>query len=245
LARANRLRPALRFALLVAAAALISSPVQASVSPVPPVDGTRYQNEGTPADGYPSIDASGRGPAGDISDNWTNWTYQYGSASWSAVYGAEDGWVQVASSGEMKLQIEADIEAYAAGSFSAGMSGQGWTGRVSGNLVSNGGQYVGLALAAGSPSAPARLRAASQRSTLYRRGSLNVALSTDAGPWRWPQLTCPSPAGEGEEDAAWWLVERGSAGSFVLEWGLFNEESEERGPPAPAFAPTVIVASVL
>ena len=76
-------------------------------------DNTLYGQEGTGADGYPAIDASGQGPAKDDSDNYTNWKYQYGSGSWSGVY-SWDGhaWLTEAADGDSKIEIEADIEMY-------------------------------------------------------------------------------------------------------------------------------------
>jgi len=74
---------------------------------------TLYGQEGTAADGYPGINAAGQGPAGDETDNCTNWKYQYGSGSWSGVYSWDgDAWLTCSESGDSKIEIEADIEMY-------------------------------------------------------------------------------------------------------------------------------------
>ncbi len=74
-------------------------------------DGTLYQQEGTAADGYATINADSQGPTGTDSDNWTNWKYQSGGGIWTGIYRA-DGWLEVESSGDPALDIEADIEMY-------------------------------------------------------------------------------------------------------------------------------------
>ena len=74
---------------------------------------TLYGQEGTASDGYGTIDASGQGPAGDASDNYTNWKYQYGSGSWSGVYSWDgDAWLTEAESGDSQIDVECDIELY-------------------------------------------------------------------------------------------------------------------------------------
>jgi len=145
----------------------------------------------------------------------------------------------------MNLEIEADIEAYAMGGFAAGGDGsEGSTGRLSGTLVSNTGQYVGVALWPERPAATRRapLRRPSMRDTLYPGPSVSFALSTDAGPWRWPDLYC---ADSGAGETAWWLVGGGATGSFVLQWGLFGEPGEEPVPLVELLEPTMFLASAL
>lgn len=74
---------------------------------------TLYGQEGTGNDGVPAINASGQGPAGDNSDHYTNWKYQYGSASWSAVYSWDtDAWLVITDEGDPQIEVECDIEMY-------------------------------------------------------------------------------------------------------------------------------------
>jgi len=74
---------------------------------------TLYGQEGTDADGGTTIDASGHGPASDDSDNYTNWKYQYGSGSWSAVYSWDgDAWLVITDEGDAQIEVECDIEMY-------------------------------------------------------------------------------------------------------------------------------------
>jgi hypothetical protein len=79
---------------------------------------TLYNQEGTTADGYPSIDASGQGPHGSGTDpmnNYTNWKYQYGSGSWAGVYSWDtDAWLIIYDEGDGSMEIEVDIEMYCA-----------------------------------------------------------------------------------------------------------------------------------
>jgi len=211
----------------------------AGVTPHPPA-GSLYEQEGTPDDGYLAVNAAGLGPGGDSSDNWTNWIYQYGQASWSGIYSEEQGWLMVAESGEMRLRVEADIEVYS--SFGAGSSGQESSGQVTGSLTSNTGQYVGISL---SDQRPARGEAQGRTSsrTSGRSRAVRLALSADAGPWRPPELYESSAPGAADE-TAWWLVKRGSAGSFVLQWRLVLGEADAQETARPG-ATTIVVASVL
>lgn len=74
---------------------------------------TLYNQEGTASDGYSGINAAGQGPAGNESDNYTNWKYQTGSGSWSGVYSWDtDAWLEAASDGDSSVEVEADIEMY-------------------------------------------------------------------------------------------------------------------------------------
>jgi len=73
------------------------------------VPGSLYQQEGTATDGLAPINASGQGPA--VHADSTNWIWQSGAESWSAVYGGEGGWITV-SGAPAPLSIEADIELY-------------------------------------------------------------------------------------------------------------------------------------
>jgi hypothetical protein len=117
---------------------------------------TLYEQEGTVADGYPAIDASGQGPATD--PNRSNWKYQYGDYSWSAVYSWDsNAWVeeQVGGTTDEKMEIECDIEMYCEtaiadhkvyfhlGNLYAASEGD-LTAQVTGSFTSNNGQWVGV-----------------------------------------------------------------------------------------------------
>lgn len=74
---------------------------------------TLYGQEGTANDGYGTINAAGQGPAGNSSDNYTNWKYQTGAGSWSGVYSWDgDAWLTEAESGDETIDVECDIELY-------------------------------------------------------------------------------------------------------------------------------------
>jgi hypothetical protein len=74
---------------------------------------TAYGQEGTASDGYSAIDASGQGPAGDVTDNYTNWKYQEGAGSYSAIYSWDsDAWLVIDEAGDSAIDVECDIEMY-------------------------------------------------------------------------------------------------------------------------------------
>lgn len=74
---------------------------------------TYYGQEGTGSDGYLPINASGQGPMGDVTDNYTNWSYQYGSGSYSAIYSWDgDAWLVITDVDDAVIDVETDIEMY-------------------------------------------------------------------------------------------------------------------------------------
>lgn len=117
------------------------------------VTGSLYQQEGTTADGYGTIDATGHGPAGD-SGSTSNWKYQYGSGSYTGIYKAS-GWMDVATAGDSKIDIECDIEMYYTESFSNNKiyfhignpvtaTAADKNAIVNGTFVANNGMYIGI-----------------------------------------------------------------------------------------------------
>ncbi len=75
---------------------------------------TAYGQEGVEGkDGYMAINASGQGPVKDVTDNYTNWSYQYGSGAWSGVYSWDgDAWLEITGTGDSSIDVECDIEMY-------------------------------------------------------------------------------------------------------------------------------------
>lgn len=118
--------------------------------------GTLYQQEGGDFDQDPhEVDAAGQGPAGNDSDNWTNWKYQYGLDTWSGVYASGQGWLTESSQGDFALKVEADVEMYCSETISDhkiyfhlgniyNATTADKTAYVNGTLASNNGQYVGI-----------------------------------------------------------------------------------------------------
>ena len=90
----------------------------------PTYSNTLYGQEGggsTYPDGVPEIDASGQGPAGNATDNVTNWKWQDPAAggTWSGVYSWDtDAWCEEDSSGDSTIIVECDIELYWAETYS-------------------------------------------------------------------------------------------------------------------------------
>jgi hypothetical protein len=103
-----------KYIVLFAAVALVAfmvMPLQAQT-----YSNTLYGQEGGGGaypDGYTGINAAGQGPANDASDNYTNWKYQYGSGSSSAVYSWDsDAWLEFENTGDSQIDVECDIELY-------------------------------------------------------------------------------------------------------------------------------------
>ncbi len=97
-----------RQAFLIAAIALLAAGASAAS-----YSNTYYGQEGTAKDGYGPINAAGKGPAGDVTDNYTNWKWQSGSGSWTAVYSWDsDAWLTMEETGDSAIDVECDIELY-------------------------------------------------------------------------------------------------------------------------------------
>jgi len=89
--------------MLVAAASFAVAPAN-----------TLYLQEGDSIkDGYLGINAAGHGPTGTVSDNYTNWKWQTGAGSYAGVYSWDGAaWLDISSSGDETIQVEADIELF-------------------------------------------------------------------------------------------------------------------------------------
>jgi len=109
-----------------------------------------YDQEGTTADGYGTIDATGHGPT---NADTTNWKYQYGGGTWKAIYGSS-GWLHEVSTGDSKIDIECDIEMYYQETFEDNKiyfhlgdpynaSPEDKTAIVTGTFTANNGMYIG------------------------------------------------------------------------------------------------------
>ena len=95
------------FAVLVMVS-LIAMPIGAQT-----YSNTYYGQEGTASDGYAAINAAGLGPKGDVTDNYTNWKAQWGSAAYSAIYSWDgDAWLVITDTGDASIEVECDIEMY-------------------------------------------------------------------------------------------------------------------------------------
>ncbi len=245
MAPANGLRAVLTVSGALFALLFVCPGALAVGTPIPPGP-TLYEQEGTAADGYQAIDASGRGPSGDATDNYTNWKYQYGSYAWFGVYSwDEDAWVEETDTGDGQLEIEADIEVYSFGSFASPTGAGGWMADVSGHLVSNGGQYVGISVDSSKQLAlmPRELDVPLRENNVPTdTPEANVALSMNGGPWRlpredgWPQST-------GTQNTAWWLVADGASGAHTVRFQMRG--LRDQAEPDSGLAPTIWLASVL
>jgi len=116
--------------------------------------GTLYDQEGTDADGYSTINATGQGPSGDAAST-TNWKYQYGGGSYTGIYKGTGGWLDVSTDGDSTIDIECDIEMFYTETFASNKiyfhigdpfnaSEADKTAIVTGTFTSNNGQYIGI-----------------------------------------------------------------------------------------------------
>ena len=123
--------------------------------------GTLYDQEGTGNDGYAPIDATGTGPA---NPHWTNWKWQTGGGTWSAVY-RQDGWLEESSTGDSTIDIECDIEMHYTEEFSNNeiyfhigniftATPADLTAIVDGRFTSNNGMYIGTCFTGSEKSEP-------------------------------------------------------------------------------------------
>lgn len=209
-------------------------------------DNTLYNQEGTASDGYTAIDASGQGPNGDLSDNYTNWKWQYGSATWAGVYSWDsDAWITMEETGDENLEIECDIEMYCATTiennkmyFHIGDPFNATTddlrGIVGGSMACNNGMYIGISFEGmnkteadfekdGGGNFTGRIFDAmvgsvdcGGRDISGESFDLEILMTWGAG-W-----TPPDAYGDGAHgtihDTLWWLVDGGNAGTYNIQW---------------------------
>ena len=102
------MKKVLALAAVVAVVGLFTLPANAQT-----YSNTAYGQEGTGSDGYGPINASGQGPAGDVTDNYTNWNWQTGAGTYSAIYSWDtDAWLVISQTGDSDIDVECDIEMY-------------------------------------------------------------------------------------------------------------------------------------
>jgi hypothetical protein len=206
------------------------------------VAGTLYQQEGTTADGPSAINAAGQNTSPDAS--YTNWKWQTGAGSWSGVYAGANGWIDEATSGDMSLDVEADIEMYVAQTiaynkvyfhignpFTASAADK--TAYVNGSMVCNNGQYIGISFL-GTGKADADFEKVGGAYT----GKILGGMVSDRDTWRTQtnsfdvrillgyngSTQVPVNYGDGAHntvhDTLWWLVNGGAPGSYVYTWQI-------------------------
>jgi len=206
-----------------------------------------YEQEGGVADGYPPVNAAGHGPYGDERDISTNWKYQYGASTWSGVF-ARRGWVKRHSTGQRKIDVEADIEIYCSMTsnssyyFHVGNLGtvteEDLTAYPTGTLSTNAGMYVGLKLSAmgninqnsfetDGAGLTGRIFDAMVgtvdvlgRDISDEAFDLKILLSWDGGnTYNRPVYYGASPDGY-IDDTLWWLINNAVPGEYDLKWKI-------------------------
>jgi len=229
-------RVALGYAVVLAVLWLCTT-ARAPVSPVPPGP-SLYDQEGTPDDGYPEVNAAGKGPTGTVNDSYTNWKYQYGSAMWSAVYAGESGWIAIGGEEPPRLRIEADIEVQMTACGFSTSTGEQAVG-LGMLLESNTGSYVAIER----PESRPRTRggAAVARSSSPSEGDTVPALGTNDGPSRPPDFELPGRFG----GVSAWLVAGGRPGRYRLAWDLDGLEKTNDADPGKSPALMVTVGAIL
>lgn len=236
--------------------------------------GTLYQQEGTGADGYPTINADGQGPDG-VADNWTNWQWQTGGGTWSGVY-RKDGWLKESSSGDPNLDIECDIEMYYSESYSNNKiyfhigniytalldPATDLTATFSGTFSSNNGMYIGICFAntGKSPDDMVQDPPGSYTGEVKdaMRGTIDVlgrdissesfnakfALRWDANPWQTP-VSYGAGASGTILKTLWWLVNNGDKGSYNITWKVELLPDAHQADGNYNLDPAMVVAPVL
>jgi len=201
-----------------------------------------YAQEGTGADGYVAINASGQNVAADA--DWTNWKYQYGGGTWSGVYG-HNGWIEAATSGDSVLDVEADIEMYYSEEFVNNKiyfhlgniytaSTADKTALVTGTFTSNNGMYIGICFTGTSKDEADMQKDTGGNYTgvvidgmvgtidvLNRDISgeaFDVEFLLDAGSGLTPPVAYGDGASGTVHDTLWWLVNGGAAGTYNVTW---------------------------
>jgi hypothetical protein len=233
--------------------------------------GTLYEQEGTAADGYLTIDATGQGPVGDDSDNWTNWKYQYGGGSWSGVY-RKSGWLEETSSGDSEIDIECDIEMYYTEEYTNNKmyfhlgnlytaTAADKTAYVDGSFTSNNGMYIGISFDGTSKTADDMLKEGENYTGEVRnamRGTIDVLgrdISAEAfnvkilltwdGSGPQPPVTYGTGASGTILNTLWWLVNDGQKGSYSVQWSIELLPDIDQADGNYKFDPAIVAAPVL
>lgn len=205
---------------------------------------TLYQQEGTADDGPAGINAAGTAPAAAVAD-WTNWKYQTGGGSWSGVYAGAAGWLTESSTGDMSVEVEADIEMYCAQTISANhvyfhlgniysATTSDLTALITGSMTSNNGQWIGISFT-GTGKTEADMEKVGGQYT----GRILNGMQSDRDTWRAQNnqmdvmirlfvngvssdWETPGAYGDGAHgtvhDTLWWLVNGGQPGAYTYSW---------------------------
>lgn len=232
-----------------------------------------YEQEGTTADGYGTINATGQGPA---DPNTTNWKYQYGGGTWTAIYGSA-GWLNEVETGDSVIDIECDIEMYYSESFADNKiyfhlgdpyaaTSDDKTAIVTGNFTANNGMYIGTCFTGTSKTETDMLKDTGGNFTGEIQNAMvgtvdvlgrdisaqafNIRMSLR---WNdgsgWSAWSFPVAYGDGASstihDTLWWLVDGGNAGSFALEWQIELLPGADQPDGNYNFDPAMVAAPVL
>jgi hypothetical protein len=253
-----------RILAIVAILGLLSAAMQAQNS--------LYDQEGTAADGYSALDATGLGPNADPDNSWLNWKAQWGGGSWSGVYG-DSGWIEESTSGDTAIDVECDIEMYYTEVFennkvyfhlgniyTATTSDK--TAYVSGVITYNNGMYIGINFEGtskdisnmevdGSGDFTGRILNAMDgtvdvlgRDISGEHFDMEILLDWDGNGW-----TPPVAYGDGASgtihDTLWWLVNNGAPGTYNVTWRLRLEPEEHQPDGNYNFDPCIVGAPIL
>jgi len=233
-----------------------------------------YEQEGSATDGYPTIDATGQGPADPGTANTTNWKYQYGSGSYSAIYGSS-GWVEntEVETGDSVIDIECDIELYYSETFSNnkiyfhigdpfGATTDDKTAYVDGTITYNNGMYIGISFDGTSKTEADMLKDGDDftgevqdamvgttdawgRDISDQAFNVKFSLSWDAG----ATYHAPVSYGDGSHntihDTLWWLVDEGNIGSYTLKYKIELLMDEYQPDGTYHLDPAIVAAPVL
>jgi hypothetical protein len=249
--------------IMVAILGLFSLPLSAQTNSL-------YDQEGTAADGYTPIDASGQGPSSDPDNSWLNWKYQYGGGSWAGIYG-DAGWIEIASTGDSALDVECDIEMYYSEEyfdnkiyfhigdpFNAVPADLQAT--FTGNLVYNNGMYIGVNFTGtskdetnmeGYPSALTGRVFDAMDGTIDVLGrdisgeSFDILLELDWGAGYVPPVSYGDGASGTVHDTLWWLVDSGNPGSYNVTWRLTLEPDPGQPDGNYYFDPLIVSCPTL
>jgi len=223
---------------MLAIVALISLPVIAA-------PGSLYDQEGTGDDGPAGIDASGQALGANPSS--TNWKWQTGGGTWSAIYGGSSGWLEESSTGDMSLKVEADIELFMSQEvsnneiyfhignlYSATLADK--TAYVDGTMTYNNGMWLGISFAELGGD-PIKVEADFEKDGGDNyTGVILGGMQSDTDSWReqdnqmdleiklnWGAgWTPPDSFGSGSHGTIvhtlWWLVDGGNPGTYNYQW---------------------------
>ncbi len=232
---------------------------------------TLYQQEGiTGVDGPSAINAANQGPTGTDADNWTNWKYQYGGGTWSGVYAAGDGWLTASESGDMDLEVEADVEMYFTQTVSNNKiyfhignvysaTNADKTAYVSGSFASNNGQYIGISFLgqnkdesnfqkdSGGAYTGVILNGMHSANDTWRAQDNNMDLQillNYGNGWEAP-VNYGDGAHDTVTDTLWWLVNAGEPGSYSYQWQVKLLPAANQADGDYYLDPTIVAAPVL